>query len=72
MTSRKSSLSLAKPIEMPNDCREVNIDKDSHKIDILFIPSSDHVTANGNDEISENDIQLRHTNDNDEYIQTVL
>lgn len=71
---------------MPNDHREVHIDKDSHKIDIMFIPSSDeHATANGNivngevddddddDEIcNENDVQLRHANENDEITKTAL
>lgn len=68
MTSRKSSLSLAKPIEMPD---VKSIDRDSHKIDIMFIPSNEQCAA-GNDEISENDVELRPASDKDENIKTVL
>lgn len=70
MTSRKSSLSLARPIEMPEDRRE--IDKDSHKIDIMFIPSNGEQVGNGDGEISENDIHLCPGNGKDEHIKTVL
>lgn len=71
MTSRKSSLSLAVPIEIPDECEDVSIVKDSHKTDINFIPSNADTTI-GIDEISENDVQLRHTNDNDGHVKTVL
>lgn len=67
MTSRKSSLSLAKPIEIPDG---ESIDKYSHKID-MFVPSNEQ-SAGGNDEISENDIELRQATDNDGHIKTVL
>lgn len=70
MTSRKSSLSLARPIEMPEDRRD--IDRDSHNIDIMFIPSNGEQVASGDGEISENDIHLCHGNENDEHIKTVL
>lgn len=55
---------------MPDDRRE--IDKDSHKIDIMFSPSNGELGANGDGEISDNDIHLCHGNDKDEHIKTVL
>lgn len=86
MTSRKSSLSLAKPIEMPDDFEKANhsqIDKDSHKIDIMFIPSNSAGDGdddeqrtdddeNDNEMVSENDVQLHHANEKDEHVKTVL
>lgn len=61
-TSRKSSLSLAKPIPFPDDYKSTN----AHKIDIMFIPSNEHAN-----DVALSDVQLRQ-NDCDGQIKTVL
>lgn len=72
MTSRKSSLSLAQPIPMPDDCEGVEIVDGSHKIDIVLNPTDEHM-ANCNGDTIPADAPLRQGDDDrDAHIKTVL
>lgn len=68
MTSRKSSLSLAQPIQMAGDCQQVDNNCDPHKIDRMFIPSNEQM----NGHTSLEDIQLHQDGETGEHVKTVL
>lgn len=73
MTSRKSSLSLAQPIPMPDNGEGVEIlDAGSHKIDIVLNPTDEHM-ANCNGDTIPADVPLRQDDDDrDAHVKTVL
>lgn len=73
MTSRKSSLSLATPIPMPDEGNgDMEMEENSHKIDIVLNPNDEHI-PHCNGDIVPNDVSLRCQNDDiDATIKPVL
>lgn len=74
-SSRRSSLSLAQPIQMPDDTRDVgHNDNDSHRIQILLNPSDQHV-INCNGDTAMADVPLQSDGDDGDknvHVNTVL
>lgn len=76
MTSRKSSLSLAQPIQMPDDLHDGRNDNNSHRIEIFNNPIDQHVAnCNGAMPLHSNDGDGDDNDDHDDkdiHVNTVL
>lgn len=76
MSSRKSSISQAQPIQMPDDCRDAaGNDSDLNKIEILLNPTDHHVINCNGDAAADVPLNTDEDDDDDDkdvHVNAVL